>query len=130
MSGNIPKMPAQPSLWRYFARAFVRSHQRRPVSFYLLLALIAISVLGVQLYSIQDNPRELAFFLTLNFIVCFVIVYRAIADAFDILRDHRAAKRELLRETLADKGFSRELGDRVKANLGASDTTLDWPEQS
>lgn len=130
MSSNIPELPEHPSLWRHLARAFVRSHRRRPVSFYLLLALIAIVVLGVQLYRIQDDPRALALFLVLNFTVCFVIMYRAIADAVDILRDHRAAQRSLHRETLGDLGFSRELGDRVKAKLDARDEPLDWPEQS
>lgn len=128
MPTPIPELPEIDPLWKHLARSFARSHRRRPVSFYLLGAIALVLILGAQLIYAANDPKRLAFFLAINFIFCFVVMYRAIADAFDILRDHRKAERELYEATLGDRYFTRELGERVSQKREASGGRLDWPE--
>lgn len=128
MPQTPPELPTPEPLWKYLARAFVRSHRRRPVSFYLLLAMLAVVILGVQIIIARDDPRKLAFLLSLIFIFCFVVMYRAIADAFDILRNHRREKRELYQQTLGDQDFTRELGERVEKKRKETGGDVDWPD--
>ncbi len=97
---------------------------------YIVIAIlvVVVAILGVQMIYAANDPWKLAFFLTLNFVFCFVVMYRAIADAFDILRDHRKAKRELYDATLGDKYFANELGQRVAKEREAAGGDIDWPE--
>lgn len=128
MPQTTPEIPTPEPLWRYLFRAFVHAHRRRPVSFYLLVAIFIVCLLGVQFVYAANDPKKLAFFLTLTFIFCFVVMYRALADAVDILRAHRQAKRDLYESTLGDKYFTHELGDRVGKQREAAGGRLDWPE--
>lgn len=128
MPQSTPEIPTPEPLWRYMLRAFTRAHRRRPVSFYLIFAIFIVAVLGLQVVYAANDPRKLAFFLTLNFIFCFVVMYRALADAVDILSEHRRAKRKLYENTLGDKYFTHELGDRVEKQRQAAGGRLDWPE--
>lgn len=128
MPQSTPEIPTPEPLWRYLARAFANAHRRRPVSFYLLIAIFVVSLLGIQVVYAANDPKKLAFFLTLNFIFCFVVMYRALADAVDILKEHRRAKRELYDSTIGDDRFTHELGDRVQRERQAAGGHLDWPE--
>ena len=128
MPKATPELPTPEPLWRFLWRAFVRSHRRGPVRFSLLIAIFVVCILRVQVGYAAKDPKELAFFLSLNFIFCFVVMYRAIADAFDILREHRHAKRELYANTLGDEYFTHELGHRVAQKREAAGGSLDWPD--
>lgn len=85
----------------------------RPPSFYLLLAMIVMLVLGARIIQVRDDPRQFALFLSLYFIFFFVLIFRAVFDAFEIARDHFRKKEGLFRETFAADGFADRLGSSV-----------------
>lgn len=100
-------------LGEHFRRAFREMNARRPFSVYLLFAMLIVIVLGSQIVYVRDNPREFAFFLTLNFIFFFVVAYRAIVDFFEIARNHFREKEAVFRDTLGEPEFVQELGRSV-----------------
>lgn len=104
------------TLGQYVALEFGRAHRRRPMSFYLLIAMVVALLLGVQVVFFQHDPKRLAFFLTLNFVFFFVVMYRAIRDCFDILRSHFREREGLFSNTIGEPTFSNELGRRVAKN--------------
>ena len=97
----------------HFARAFMEAHSRRPISFYLMFAILAVVLLGGQLVYVREDPRRFALFLTLNFVAFFVIMMRALFDFMEIVRNHFRASEKLYRETLGESDFAHELGRRV-----------------
>lgn len=86
---------------------------RRPASFWLLLAILAVVVLGVQIVYARDNPKQFAFYLSLLFVFFLVVIARALWDALEIARDHFRDREAVFRSTLGDSTFVRELGERV-----------------
>ncbi|MCH8204844.1 MAG: hypothetical protein IID09_06740 [Candidatus Hydrogenedentes bacterium] len=90
-----------------------RSARERPVSFYLLLAMVVMLVLGGQIVYVKDNPKQFAIFLSLYFLFFFVLIFRAVLDAFDIARRHFRKRESLFKETFAADGFAERLGNRV-----------------
>ena len=90
-----------------------RSARERPVSFYLLLAMVVMLVLGGQIVYVKDNPKQFAIFLSLYFLFFFVLIYRAVLDAFDIARRHFRKRESLFKETFVADGFAERLGNRV-----------------
>lgn len=106
--------PTHPKTLReHFGRALAESRARRPFSFYLLFAIVIVVLLGAQIVYVRDNPKQFALFLALNFIFFFVVLFRALVDAFEIVRDHFRAREAVYRSTLGDPEFTRELGKRV-----------------
>lgn len=85
----------------------------RPFSFYLLLAILAFVLLGSRMELIREEPRRYAFFLCLNFVFFFVVLFRAVIDAVEIVRQHFREQRRLFQKTLGDSEFANELGRRV-----------------
>lgn len=104
------------TLNEHFGLAWRHARGRRPASSYLLLAILAVALLGVQFVHIRDDPRKFAFFLSLNFIFFFVVLFRALVDFFEIARDHFRERERLFRTTLGDEEFVEQLGRRVAEN--------------
>lgn len=96
---------------------------RRPVSLFLMAAMLVVLVLGAQVWYVIEDPRGFAFFLSLYFIFFLVVIGRATVDMFDIVREHMRDRERLFRDTFADDGFSQELGRRVAKGDRSS-----WPE--
>jgi hypothetical protein len=110
------------SLWGYFKEAFRRQNARRPLSFYLMLAIIVVLLLGLQMAHYRDNPRRFALVLSAMFIFFVVVVWRASVEAMEIFRQGYREERELYRSTLGNREFAEELGKRVaERNLEDSD---------
>ncbi len=101
------------SLGSYFSRAMKRARDRRPFSVYLIFAMLAVVLLGVQVVFVRDDPKRFALFLSLNFIFFFVVMYRAIIDAFEIFRKHFRERENLYQETIGEDSFVSELGRRA-----------------
>lgn len=118
------------TLRAHFARAFLDAHRRRPVSFYLMFAILAVVLLGGQVVYVREDPRRFALFLILNFVAFFVIMMRALVDFMEIVRDHFKASGDLYRETLGDPGFAQELGRRVAERQKDSGEKKDAPHRA
>ena len=87
--------------------------KNRPMSFYLLPAMVVMLLLGGQIVYVRDDPKQFAIFLSLYFLFFFVLIFRAILDAFDIARDHFRKSERLFTETFAADGFAEKLGTSV-----------------
>lgn len=96
---------------------------RRPVSLFLLVTMVIVLLFGAQIWYLIDNPKGFAFFLSLYFIFFLVVIGRAVADMFDIAREHLRDRERIFRDTFTTDGFSQELGQRVAKGDRSS-----WPE--
>lgn len=101
---------ASDGILRYIFR---RMYRVRPASLYLLLALFIALPLGTQMIHAREDPRRLAFYVTLHLILLFVVLVRAVFDMAEIARDHLKEREHLYQATLGDRDFARELGERV-----------------
>ena len=111
----LPDQPQRVRSFREFVIPALReAHARRPVSFYLMFAILIVVLLGAQVIYVKDDPRRFAFFLSLNFLFFFVVLFRAIIDFFDIIRGHFRENEAVFRDTLGEDGFVNELGRRVR----------------
>lgn len=86
----------------------------RPASFYLLLAIIVVMVLGLQIAQYRDDPKRSVFVLCCLFVFFFAVMVFAVLEAGQIVRRHLHDKRELWRSTLGEEQFLAELGKRVR----------------
>ncbi|NUM55751.1 MAG: hypothetical protein HUU46_19085 [Candidatus Hydrogenedentes bacterium] len=86
----------------------------RPTSFYLLLAIIVVLLLGLQIAEYRENPKQSVFVLICLFIFFFAVMVFAILEAGQIIRRHLRDKRELWQSTLGEEEFLTELGKRVR----------------
>lgn len=116
MNGEDDDIRRVKSLGERIVSGMRGSAKNRPVSFYLLLAMIVMLFLGGRILEVMDDPKQFVLFLSLYFVFFFVLMYRAILDAFDIARDHFRKKEELFRETFAGDGFADRLGRSVAKN--------------
>lgn len=98
---------------RLFGGVLRAANKRRTASFYLLFAMLAVVLLGLQIIYVWDNPRQFALFLSLNFVFFFVVMFRAIVDFFEILRNHFREREKVFRSTLGEEEFVARLGRRV-----------------
>lgn len=96
---------------------------RRPVSLFLLVTMVIVLLFGAEIWYLIDSPKGFAFFLSLYFIFFLVVIGRAVADMFDIVREHLRDRERIFRDTFANDGFSQELGQRVAKGDRSS-----WPE--
>jgi hypothetical protein len=101
----------------------MEAHKRRPVSFYLMFAILVVLLLGGQVVYVREDPRRFALFLVLNFVAFFAILMRALLDFIEIARNHFRASEDLYRETLGESEFTHELGRRVAENRDRPDDT-------
>lgn len=112
MKKDPDSIKAPKTLGDHFRSAFRR--RRRPtVSLLLMGAIVIVVLFGVQVVYIRDDPKHMAFFLSLNFIFFIVVLYRAIMECLEIARDHFREKEQLFRSTLGDEEFIADLGRRV-----------------
>ena len=113
MDDPTPRHERPVTLRGYFMKALRESNRRRPASFYLLFAIIAVLILGSQIVYVKDDPKRFALFLSLNFLFFFVIAYRAVVDFVEIMREHFRENETAFRSTLGDEEFVKELGRQV-----------------
>ncbi len=117
------------SLWGYVKEALRRQHARRPVSFYLMLAIIVVLLLGLQMAHYRHDAMRFALVLSAMFIFFFVVLWRAAIEFFEILRRGYREEQELYRRTLGNPEFAEELGKRV-AERPEEDPAGDEPARS
>ncbi len=102
-----------PSLGAYLWKAFREAHARRPASFYLLLCIPLVMLLGLKMLLVTESPKQFAFILSLMFVFFGVVALRALVDAFEIIRKRIRDERRTFQETLGAEDFTRKLGDRI-----------------
>ena len=102
------------TLWMHIRNAWEKISASQPVSFYLLLAIIVVLVLGLQIVHFRDDPRRFAFFMTLFLIFFFAVLVRAIVDFIEIVKQWFTERERLYRLTLGEKNFVDKLGRGVE----------------
>jgi hypothetical protein len=116
MSDEKDEIASVKTLGMHLRKAWRESNRSRPFSFYLLLAIIGVLVLGLQIVHLRDDPRQFAFVLSLLFIFFFAVMVRAIVDFAEITKRHMSEREKVYRTTLGDDEFVSELGRRVSEN--------------
>jgi hypothetical protein len=115
MEGPAPEKNTAPrTLWMYFRAGLAEAHRRRPVSFYMLLSVPVVLVLGARLFEYRQEPQRFLAALTLLLLFFLVISAQAVRDFFAITRRHLRERHAAYLETLGDSSFINELGQRVK----------------
>lgn len=114
MGHQHEELPALPTLRGYIREALRQAHTWRPISFYFLLAIPVVTVLGTQMFRFEDEPARFALILSLMFIFFGVVLLRAVMDLFEISRRRLREDRAAWTETLGDAAFIEELGSRVR----------------
>ncbi len=113
MYQHDPEIEPIKSVGERLRAAFMRSLRSRPIGFYMLLAMVLVLLMGGQIVYVKDDPKRFAFFLSLYFIFFIVLIFRAILDCFDIVREHFRKSEGLLRETFTEDEFAARLGRSV-----------------
>jgi hypothetical protein len=110
--------PARPS--SVLARlAWKRLRGSRPLSFFLLPAMLVVVLLGVQVVHYREAPLRMAVFLGLNLLFFFGVMAIALVECFEVLRSAFTEERRIYRQTLGDEAFARKLGREVAMGRGA-----------
>lgn len=102
------------SLWTHVQNANRRISEFRPTSFYLLIAIIVVLLLGLQIAEYRENPARSTFVLGLLFLFFFAVMVFAVLEAGQIVRRSLREKRELWQSTLGEEAFLTELSKRVR----------------
>jgi hypothetical protein len=103
------------SLRGYFREAWRRhSAGRRPLSLYLLLAIILVLLLGTQMFEVLADPVQFAFFLTVLLVFLFLVIYLAITECAAILRGQVGAQSRAYQDTLGEDAFVSDLRTRLR----------------
>ncbi len=97
------------TLRQHFWNGFKKAHRQRPLSFYLLLSIPVVLLLAAHLFRSLDDPRRLAFGLSLLFVFLGVVLIGALLDTLSIIRESLVTKRTSYKETLGDDEFLAEL---------------------
>ena len=84
----------------------------RPTSFYLLLAMPLVLLLGLHTLLNPGAPARVALGLCCLLVFFFVALCRALVDLLEILRSHLTESRLTYQETLGETSFVRALGAR------------------
>ena len=118
MTQNAPDTDPLPSktLGGHLAAAVKRIHRRRPVSFYLLLLMVAAVCMGGPLIWSRNNPRNFALSLSLSFVFFLVILFRAIVDFFELGKQFLSEREQLFKDTLGESKFVEQLSQRVNGH--------------
>lgn len=106
------EIKASKTLSEYVRNALREARARRPASFYFLLAIPLVLILGVHMIEFRENPVRFLLVLSLLFLFFGIVALRAVADLFDIARRH--VREKPFQETLGDADFISELGNRVR----------------
>lgn len=97
---------------------FKQAHKRRSISFYMLVLMPVVLMLGLQMAELRDQPWRFAGVLTLLFLFCGVVLCLAVADIFRGIRIHLREHHAAFRDTLGDEEFFKELSDRASQQRG------------
>lgn len=112
---NAPDEPKDvQTLSAHIGKGWRKLADHRPTSFYLLLAIIVVLLLGLQIAEYRDNPKQSVFVLICLFIFFFAVMAFAVLEAGQIIRRHLRDRRELWQTTLGEEDFLSELGRRVR----------------
>jgi len=109
-----PKPPA--TLGGHVFGAMRRINRRRPMSFYLLLAMVAAVLMGAPMVWARNDPKKFALCLSLSFIFFFVILVRAIVDFFELGKQFFSEREQLFKTTLGEPDFVELLSQRVNGH--------------
>ena len=112
MTDTPPESSARPMRY-YISRAARNIASWRPASFYLLLAVLIVTVLGLGIIRVRDDPRQFAQYLILLFVFFFFVIARAIMDCMEIWRRSFAERERLYKETLGEDEFVGRLARSV-----------------
>lgn len=104
--------------------------RRLPISFYLILAIILMLLLGVKGFSQLNDPRQLAFTLAVFMIFFAAVIYRALIDAIDIARKHYREEGALLSDVFERDDFSQQLHQHLKQAEQTPPDSTDTPPSS
>ena len=99
--------------------------RRLPMSFYLILAIILMLVLGAPGFADLDDPRKLAFTMVVFLIFFGAVVYRALIDAFDIARKHYREGATLISDVFERDGFAQQLHEKLAEQETKNDGSND-----
>lgn len=102
------------TLGMHVRRAWRTISERRPTSFYLLLAIVVVLLLGLQIAEYRENPARSVFVLCCLFVFFFAVMVFAVLEAGQIVRRHLKERRELWQSTLGEEKFLAELGERAR----------------
>ena len=102
------------SLGMHVRNAWRNISEHRPTSFYLLLAIIVVLLLGLQIAEYRENPKQSVFVLCCLFVFFFAVMVFAVLEAGQIIRRNLKEKREIWQTTLGEEEFLTELGKRVR----------------
>ena len=116
MKTDDPEIPEYKTLWMYFREGLARANAERPVSFYLLLAIPIVLLLGSRMVEVQNAPKQFAFYLAVFFVFFLVLVQRALIDFIEIVRHQYKEHKHIFRSTLGDTDFTARLGGRAVEN--------------
>ncbi len=105
-----------PTLWEHLKAGFIAAHRRRPLSFYLLLLIPVVLLLGAHIFHGPVSPRHFTLMLTLILVFLWLVSAWAVNDFFMLWRKHRAEAQEVYRETIGNQDFMDQLGRQVKKN--------------
>lgn len=107
-----PESSARPMRY-YISRAARNLSGWRSVSFYLMLAMLIVTVLGLGIIRVREDPRQFGLYLILLFVFFFVVIARAIVDCMDIWRRNFSERERLYKETLGEDEFVGQLARSV-----------------
>lgn len=99
--------------WRDYLRQGLReAHKRRPASFYMLLAIPVVLLLGIKMADPSISAARFAFTLALVFVFLGVVIFRALKDVAEIGRNHLREHSASFRHTLGEPSFMQALRAR------------------
>jgi hypothetical protein len=104
------------SLREHLRQAWAEANVRRPISFYLLVAILVFVLIGSRFGYVREDPKRFTLFLILNFLFFFFVLMRATLDFFDIARSHFSERHHLFGRTLGDRDFVERLGQSAEEN--------------
>ena len=113
-----PEIPPVKTLWDHIRTGRAQVRAARPLSFYLLFCIVVVVLLGTQVAYIQNDPKAYAFFLSLNVVFFFLVIFLAVLDVFEIARSHFRERERLFRATLGEKEFVDSLREGMARRRG------------
>lgn len=113
MDNDDSRIPTQKTLWMYLREGFRQANARRPISFYLLVSIPLVLLLGINVLDVNAGPRAFGWSLILLFVFFFAVMVRAIIDFFEIARSHFSESRKLFGSTLGDDEFLSTVREKL-----------------
>lgn len=95
-------------------RGLLEAHRRRPASFYLLLLIPVVLLLGAHIFQNPVSPHRFILMFSLILVFLWLVSALAVNDFMSLCRRHWAERREAYRETIGDPAFVEQLGHCVK----------------